>query len=196
MQQQNSIELIQRFCNNISYSFAIIANSKKIEYYNESFISYAQILTKESDIDMVFSSLTGILEDTVNAPLDSLIRPMTIDLGNCKIIITPNTLVYGDYVKRYLFLTIFERDEDEIEDQKDVDKPKFSVYSLSLLKQYNLTKRELEILQLMMEGYSNQQIADIQYISIFTVKTHNKNIFRKLKVSTRMEAVAKLKELQ
>lgn len=48
------------------------------------------------------------------------------------------------------------------------------------LKQFDLTKRELEILQLLKTNQKNQQIADRLFLSIFTVETHRKNIMKKL----------------
>jgi NarL family two-component system response regulator LiaR len=64
-----------------------------------------------------------------------------------------------------------------------------------VLKKLNISKREYEILELMSRGYSNQQIADKAYISISTVKTHTSNLFMKLDVSRRTEAVVKAREL-
>ncbi|MBQ1334129.1 MAG: helix-turn-helix transcriptional regulator, partial [Clostridia bacterium] len=58
------------------------------------------------------------------------------------------------------------------------------------------TGREKEIIALMLEGQNNQQIAAKLFISIFTVKTHIKNIFNKLDVSTRADAVAKLEAMR
>ncbi|MHB9032812.1 MAG: response regulator [Anaerolineae bacterium] len=52
----------------------------------------------------------------------------------------------------------------------------------------NLTPREIEILKLIVEGNTNQQIAEVYYLSPTTVKTHVQNIFRKLGVSDRTQA--------
>lgn len=52
-----------------------------------------------------------------------------------------------------------------------------------------LTNRELEILLLMAEGNSNQEIADKLFISLKTVKTHVSNILSKLEVQDRTQAV-------
>lgn len=52
-----------------------------------------------------------------------------------------------------------------------------------------LTKRELEILMLMAEGKSNQDIADELYIALKTVKVHVSNILGKLEVQDRTQAV-------
>lgn len=55
--------------------------------------------------------------------------------------------------------------------------------------------REKEVLQLISEGYSNQEIADRLYLSLYTVKGHARNIYGKLGVKNRTQAVAKGKFL-
>jgi len=52
------------------------------------------------------------------------------------------------------------------------------------LKQFNLTKREMEIIQLLKKGQTNQQVADQLFLSIYTVETHRKNIMQKLGLKT------------
>jgi len=52
----------------------------------------------------------------------------------------------------------------------------------------SLTPREVEILRLIVEGYTNQQIAEKYYLSPTTVKTHVQNILNKLGVSDRTQA--------
>ena len=51
-----------------------------------------------------------------------------------------------------------------------------------------LTKREVEILQLVAEGHSNSQLAKMLWVTEQTVKFHLSNIYRKLEVSNRTEA--------
>ena len=58
-----------------------------------------------------------------------------------------------------------------------------------------ISKREAEILLLMDEGLSNQQIADKLFISENTIKKHISNIFQKLQVERRTEAIKKAREL-
>jgi NarL family two-component system response regulator LiaR len=55
---------------------------------------------------------------------------------------------------------------------------------------FDLTEREMEVLSLVTQGKSNQQIADVMVISIATVKAHISNILSKLQVSSRAEAIA------
>lgn len=61
--------------------------------------------------------------------------------------------------------------------------------------EYDLTERELEILQHLVDGRTKRQIADVLFISFYTVDTHLRNIYAKLHVHSRSGAVAKaLKE--
>ena len=62
-----------------------------------------------------------------------------------------------------------------------------------LISQLELSKRELEILNLMAQGHSNQEIAAKIFVSLSTVKTHNQNLFEKLDVKRRTQAVEKAK---
>jgi len=55
---------------------------------------------------------------------------------------------------------------------------------------FDLTEREQEVLNLVVQGNSNQQIAEALIISIATVKAHISNILSKLQVSSRAEASA------
>ena len=50
------------------------------------------------------------------------------------------------------------------------------------LKKFKLTCRELEIIQLIKKGFTNDEIADQLFISVYTVKTHRKNVMKKLGV--------------
>nr|WP_321257930.1 LuxR C-terminal-related transcriptional regulator [uncultured Pseudodesulfovibrio sp.] len=59
-----------------------------------------------------------------------------------------------------------------------------------------LTKREMDFLPLLAEGLSNSDIADRLNISQLTVKTHLKNIFRKLEVKNRIEVLTKTRTIK
>ena len=56
---------------------------------------------------------------------------------------------------------------------------------------YNLSDREKQVLQLLVEGYSYKMIAGEMFISIDTVRSHIKKIYEKLHVNSKSEAVAK-----
>jgi two-component system, NarL family, response regulator LiaR len=65
-----------------------------------------------------------------------------------------------------------------------------------LLKQYSISKREYEVLELMATGLSNQEIADKLFVSLNTVKTHLSNLFIKLDAKRRTQAIQRAKELR
>jgi LuxR family maltose regulon positive regulatory protein len=59
----------------------------------------------------------------------------------------------------------------------------------------SLSERELEVLELLAQGLSNQQIANQLFISVGTVKRHTHNIYGKLTVENRTQALLKGREL-
>ncbi len=61
--------------------------------------------------------------------------------------------------------------------------------------QFNLSDRELEVLRLVSKGFPYRQIADQLFISQETVKKHMSNIFSKLQVKNKIEAINKTKEM-
>ena len=56
---------------------------------------------------------------------------------------------------------------------------------------YNLSDREKEVLQHLVNGYSYKMIASEMFIAIDTVRSHIKKIYEKLHVNSKSEAVAK-----
>ncbi|OFZ59058.1 MAG: helix-turn-helix transcriptional regulator [Bacteroidetes bacterium RIFCSPHIGHO2_02_FULL_44_7] len=69
------------------------------------------------------------------------------------------------------------------------------VLNTEQVSKLEISKRELEILNLLAQGHSNLEIAAQLFVSLSTVKTHNQNIFEKLDVKRRIQAVEKAKRL-
>jgi len=61
------------------------------------------------------------------------------------------------------------------------------------LDAYNLTKREKEILQLLIDGLSYKEIAATCFISIDTINSHIRKIYSKLDVHSRSEIAARFR---
>jgi len=82
-----------------------------------------------------------------------------------------------------------------IEKEVYVNRNENFMLDTSLISQLDLSKRELEILSLLAQGHSNQEIAAKLFVSLSTVKTHIQNLFEKLDVKRRIQAVEKAKRL-
>ena len=94
--------------------------------------------------------------------------------------------IFPDYVQR--LLKAFPIDEPE--------QPEPSTSHIPEVKLVEpLSEREIEVLQLIAEGLTNQEIASQLYITLNTVKGHARNIYAKLGVKNRTKAVAKAKAL-
>lgn len=63
------------------------------------------------------------------------------------------------------------------------------------LEKLNLSKREIDVLVLMAEGLSNQEIAEKLFVSLNTIKTHCSKLFEKMEVKRRTQAIEMAKRL-
>ncbi len=81
----------------------------------------------------------------------------------------------------------------QIKDLHDNNKNKPEITSKEFLKKHDITDRETEVLHLICGGMSNADIAEKIFVSTNTVKYHIKNIYLKLDVKNRVEALNKLK---
>ena len=77
--------------------------------------------------------------------------------------------------------------------ETSTSQPEMAKSAVSLIDP--LSDREIEILQLISQGYSNREIAQKLYITIGTVKSHTNHIYSKLSVKSRTQAVAHAKSL-
>ncbi len=82
-----------------------------------------------------------------------------------------------------------------IEKEVYIDSSEATEINVKEIERLGLSKRELDVLGLMVEGWSNEEIAEKLFISLSTVKTHSSNIFLKLDVKRRTQAAEKAKRL-
>jgi LuxR family maltose regulon positive regulatory protein len=94
-----------------------------------------------------------------------------------------------EYVDK--LLEAFEQGEEPVEPASPPDRQRNVPQPLI----EPLSDRELEVLHLMATGASNQEIAEALVIAVNTVKRHARNIFDKLGVGNRTQAVARAREL-
>jgi DNA-binding CsgD family transcriptional regulator len=95
----------------------------------------------------------------------------------------------------WLTLKLSKPKKETIIIEKEVVVTPGSVINETEAALFNLSKRELEVLQLMAKGLSNAEIAEQLFVSLNTIKTHSSKIFEKLEVKRRTQAVEKTKQL-
>jgi LuxR family maltose regulon positive regulatory protein len=95
-------------------------------------------------------------------------------------------LLYYDYIDQLLMA--FNKQKEE---PKEILAVSFNSQPLA----EPLSEREIEVIRLLATGVSNQEIAREFVISVNTVKKHISNIFSKLGVKTRLQAVDKARQL-
>lgn len=64
-----------------------------------------------------------------------------------------------------------------------------------MINELGISKREYEVLELIAKGHTNQEVADKLFVSPNTIKTHLANLFAKLDVNRRTQAIQRAKEL-
>ncbi len=113
-------------------------------------------------------------------------EPMRLLIADFRLQITdqPNEKRFLNYSDK--LLAAFPKSHDTAQSKIENRKSKISE---------PLTERELEILQLLAQGDSNQEICERLFLALSTVKGHNRVIFDKLQVKNRTEAVARARAL-
>ncbi|WP_019538718.1 helix-turn-helix transcriptional regulator [Proteiniphilum acetatigenes] len=83
-----------------------------------------------------------------------------------------------------------------VEKEVFVAQPEEFTINETELKKLNLSSREYEVLQLLSKGYSNTDIAESLFLSLSTIKTHVSNLYLKMDVKSRTQAIDKAKRLK
>lgn len=83
-----------------------------------------------------------------------------------------------------------------VEKEIIVTQPEEFIINDDELKKLNLNNREYEVLQLLAKGYSNAEIAGKLFLSVSTIKTHVSNLYFKMDVKSRTQAITKAKQLK
>jgi len=150
---------------------------------------FAEVLILKS----ILCEKRGNTEDT----LESLLKAINISYKEKYLRIF---LDKGEYLKN-IILKIQDKLQLRLEKEKKVFLNKIieDFNEVTIIKKLDMIEilsiRELEVLKYLREGRTNSEIADSLFVSINTVKTHLLNIYTKLDVHSRTEALAKANEL-
>ncbi len=162
----------------------------KFDYMNSVFVNSVTEVYRESDyfIDEVRNQSPYFKE--LIEPND-MYYSVQICLSTPETFLGVATLFRGkqgpDFSDRDLFLLRLIKDHLALRLYQDysANKRKKPDSDIRLYAEYNLTAREIEILQLMLERYSNDEMADYLHVSHFTVQKHVSNIYKKLNVNSK-----------
>ncbi|QHV94528.1 helix-turn-helix transcriptional regulator [Spirosoma endbachense] len=109
------------------------------------------------------------------------VLPLEIYLGTVAVLFTALGIWAGRKLTRTKTVVVHESDFQ---------------FDPALLAKVGISKREYEVLGLMAQGLSNQEIADALFVSLNTIKTHSSNLFLKLDTKRRTQAIQKAKNLR
>ena len=148
---------------------------------------------------LILQALAHQVQDDISSALISLERALTLaePEGYVRIFVDEGMPmahllsaaaaheIMPDYTGK--LLAVFESEAQKSEDKSILPPAQPLIEPLS--------KRELEVLQLVGQGLSNREISERLFLALSTVKGHNRKIFGKLEVQRRTEAVARAREL-
>ena len=92
---------------------------------------------------------------------------------------------YRKEIQRYL------KDRPARPEEKETLQPVQDVF-VQLQEQFGLSEREIDVLKLLADGLTNQRIGETLYLSSNTVKFHIRNIYLKMDINNRAQAVSRI----
>jgi len=102
-----------------------------------------------------------------------------------------NQNIHAD-LKTYISQVVLLEDKIKRQHQTKNSTSSLEDKIMSIAKKHNLTERESDVLLQITNGLSNQQIADLLFVSINTIKYHTRNLYEKLNIKKRGEVSSKL----
>ena len=153
-----------------------------------------QALAHEAQDDIP-SALTPLTRSLTLAEPERYVR-LFVDEGPPMARLLAEAVASGmipDYAGSLLALCKAEQQKNERRSTPPQDTWTSAPFDQSLIEP--LSQRELEVLHLLGQGLSNREIGDRLFLALSTVKGHNRNIYAKLQVQRRTQAVARAREL-
>ena len=129
----------------------------------------------------------GELSEDTSSPPDFRQIPLLDGTAKISMILHPD--VQGRLLHTFVVIFSAQKPPDEaasLSPEPTVEHNQQRFFE-TLRRQFGLTKRELDLIRLALDGMENQKIADTLYISLFTVKSHFQNGYAKLGIKSRQE---------
>lgn len=177
-------KILEAYTNNSSTGLIVLDQTNyQVKYFNSSALEICSKLVKKekwtTPIDYFVNQFLrknypSWQNGTINSVFSSSFERFTIH-------VTPCLDQHNEHRKLYSIYLMADEPSS---------KTTFSDHNSN---QYGLTPKELEILELVTKGYSNEEIGQKLFIGLSTVKTHMQNIFRKCGVTNRTSLCYKIR---
>ncbi|MGB0390432.1 MAG: response regulator [Salibacteraceae bacterium] len=100
-----------------------------------------------------------------------------------------NAYLLKDVSDETLLSVMRNTENDKFFIQEGLNNPEHAMFKESFSSVVKLTMREKEVVQLVVKGNTTQQIADALFLSVNTIETHRRNIYRKLEIKSLSELI-------
>ncbi len=185
--QTENDAFLQSTLDNLPFGLAIYNESFELIKYNSQAGSYFCQITDSSNTQTAHIKFTDLIFPTGQLPNLSDTSSTSKEFENHSVTIAPSvSFVNQSKILKCYYVYIRENEIKVCPDEK-VDL--MMLNKIDLISKYGLTVREIDIVQLFYSGKSNKEISEILFISINTLKSHLSNIYRKLEVSNKLEAI-------
>jgi len=182
---QDEVGLFNKSKENMNFGFLIFDKELKLIYFNKIALDYCCAITGKFSLDNVLNEIRSLIFGDMNKNGASGINRSTSTYKSINSYVFEISAM-GDLDSNNIMDTYYTIN---LYDEKWFK----SITNISnYVEPYILTQREKEIVSLVAKGLSNQNIADQLFISLYTVKAHMKNIFKKMDVTNRSSLIAKV----
>jgi DNA-binding CsgD family transcriptional regulator len=148
-------------------TYFVVSTSLSLIYAIRSLIRRKTIGRHALLILPVFVLLLTVTQDAVGSLVPSVLFPYAMALFQ---------------VSQVVYMRFAGRRTDQVE---------IDLFLTGLTRDYGISRRESELIELLLQGLSRTEIAERLYISPNTVKTHTANIYRKIGITSRNELFAR-----
>ncbi len=148
----------------------LVNGNQNISFYNEAAQKIIATICPNTSVEEFFHT-------SINNYLSEEESTININMNEWKVKVIPHKMKQNPTSKKYS-IYLYPEENKKSNDLKAL-----------------LSKRELEIFDFVLKGYTNEQISNELWISINTVKKHLRNMYEKLDVSNRTSLIYKLKEV-
>ncbi len=181
---KDEIELFNKSKENMHFGFMIFDKDLKLINLNKLALKYSFAITGKYMVDSLIDEFKKIINEEIKE--EFFINPTNSSIyksiKSYILEVIPSTSIEdNNMINTYYMVYIYDKSWFEQISNKFVH----------VKEEFNLTTREQEIVSLVIKGLSNKDIADNLCISIYTVKKHMKNIFRKMNVTSRSAIISK-----